>query len=213
MGTMASQITSVTIVYSTVYSGADQRKHKKLRVTSLCARNSPVTGEFPAQMASNAENVSILWRHNGYESIHHMDQTWVVIIKNKHRTAVIFHSMVEVNSVLINCLAEYSPIMQFICDNDVNAGNLHMVLILLYINDSEFNVVIHIPLSRKQWNRFEMNWYELELNMHNRSLNYNVKRTVKIKKAIVVGQQSKLKWSKRWQYDVCYESGPLFTKR
>ena len=28
MGTMASEITSLTIVYSTVYSGADQRKHQ-----------------------------------------------------------------------------------------------------------------------------------------------------------------------------------------
>ena len=28
MGTMASQITSLTIVYSSVYSGADQRKHQ-----------------------------------------------------------------------------------------------------------------------------------------------------------------------------------------
>ena len=31
----------------------------KLRVTGLCAGNSPVTGEFLAQMTSNAENVSI----------------------------------------------------------------------------------------------------------------------------------------------------------
>ena len=29
-----------------------------IRVTGLCAGNSPVTGEFPAQMASNAENVT-----------------------------------------------------------------------------------------------------------------------------------------------------------
>ena len=29
MGTVASQITSLTIVYSTVYSGADQRKHER----------------------------------------------------------------------------------------------------------------------------------------------------------------------------------------
>ena len=36
----------------------------KLRVTGLCAGNSPGTGEFPAQMASNAENVSIWWRHD-----------------------------------------------------------------------------------------------------------------------------------------------------
>ena len=41
------------------------KKTSKLRVTGLCAGNSPVTGEFPAQMASNAENVSIWWRHHG----------------------------------------------------------------------------------------------------------------------------------------------------
>ena len=63
MGMMASQITSLTIVYSTVYSGADQRK-RKLRVTGFCAGNSPGTGEFPTQMVSNAENVSISWRHH-----------------------------------------------------------------------------------------------------------------------------------------------------
>ena len=33
------------------------KKTSKLRVTGLCAGNSLVTGEFPAQMASNAENV------------------------------------------------------------------------------------------------------------------------------------------------------------
>ena len=36
----------------------------KLRVTGLYEGNSPVTGEFPAQMACNAENVSIWWRHH-----------------------------------------------------------------------------------------------------------------------------------------------------
>ena len=36
----------------------------KLRATGLCVGNSPVTGEFTAQMASNAENVSIWWRHH-----------------------------------------------------------------------------------------------------------------------------------------------------
>ena len=39
-------------------------KTSKLRVTGLCEGNSPVTGEFPAQRASNAENVSIWWRHH-----------------------------------------------------------------------------------------------------------------------------------------------------
>ena len=41
------------------------KKTSKLRVTGLCAVNSPETGEFPAQMASNAEHVSIWWRHHG----------------------------------------------------------------------------------------------------------------------------------------------------
>ena len=40
------------------------QKTSKLRVTGLCAGNSPGTGEFPAQMASNAENVSIWWPHH-----------------------------------------------------------------------------------------------------------------------------------------------------
>ena len=44
------------------------KKISKLRVTGLCAGNSPVTGEFPAQRASNAENVSVWWRH--HESYH-----------------------------------------------------------------------------------------------------------------------------------------------
>ena len=41
------------------------KKKLKLRVTGFCAGNSPGTGECPAQMASNAENVSIWWRHHG----------------------------------------------------------------------------------------------------------------------------------------------------
>ena len=42
------------------------KKTSKLRVTGLCAGNSPETGEFPPQRASNAENVSIWWRHRAY---------------------------------------------------------------------------------------------------------------------------------------------------
>ena len=35
MGTIASQITSLTVVYSSVYSGADQRKHQNRRFTLI----------------------------------------------------------------------------------------------------------------------------------------------------------------------------------
>ena len=41
-----------------------RKKTSKLRVIDLCAGNSPVTGEFNAQRASNTENVSIWWRHH-----------------------------------------------------------------------------------------------------------------------------------------------------
>ena len=64
MDDVASQITSLPIVYSTVYSRRRSQKISNLRVTGLCAVNSLVTGEFPAQRASNAENVSIWWRHH-----------------------------------------------------------------------------------------------------------------------------------------------------
>ena len=38
---------------------AQIKEKVKFRVTGLCAGNSPVAGEFPAQRANNAENVSI----------------------------------------------------------------------------------------------------------------------------------------------------------
>ena len=45
------------------------KKTSKLCVTGLCVGNWPVTSEFPAQMASYAENVSISWHH-------HVKLTW-----------------------------------------------------------------------------------------------------------------------------------------
>ena len=42
------------------------KKTSKLRVTGLCGGNSPLTGEFPAQRASNAQNVPIAWRHHAH---------------------------------------------------------------------------------------------------------------------------------------------------
>ena len=55
MGAMASQITSLTIVYLIVYSGADQRKHQ--RSASLAFVQGIHIGEFSTQRANNAENV------------------------------------------------------------------------------------------------------------------------------------------------------------
>ena len=59
MRSMASQITGLSIVCSTVGTGADQRKHQ-----SSASLAVTVTGEFPAQKASYGANVSIWWRLN-----------------------------------------------------------------------------------------------------------------------------------------------------
>ena len=68
MGPMASPITSLTLVYSTVYSGADQRNIKAPRHWPLCGE---FTGDrwIPRTRASNAENVSIWWRHHDWRLI------------------------------------------------------------------------------------------------------------------------------------------------
>ena len=47
--------------------GRRSKETSKLCVTGLCVGNSLVTGEFPAQRASNAENVFIWWRHHALQ--------------------------------------------------------------------------------------------------------------------------------------------------
>ena len=71
MGTMASQITSVSIAYSAVCSGTDQTKHPRhWSLLSVCGGGGGGVGggggggkDSPGK-ASNAENVSIWWRHH-----------------------------------------------------------------------------------------------------------------------------------------------------
>ena len=64
MGAMAYQITKLLIVYSTVYSGADQRKHQSSASLAFVQGIYQGPVNSPAQMGSNAENVSIWWRHD-----------------------------------------------------------------------------------------------------------------------------------------------------
>ena len=58
MRAIASQITSVSIVCSTICSDADQRKHQSSASLAF------VRGIHRWQRASNVENVSIWWRHH-----------------------------------------------------------------------------------------------------------------------------------------------------
>ena len=65
MDAMVFHITSLTIAYSTIFRHRS-KKTSKLCVTGLYEANSPVIGEFPAQLTSNAENISIWCRHHVY---------------------------------------------------------------------------------------------------------------------------------------------------
>ena len=113
MSAMVSQITSLTIVYLTVYSGADQRKHQSSSFTGLCAGNSAVTGEFPAQMACNAENVSIGWRHHDMK---YWMNWWIKWFQTRRSTAwncFIIHSL---QASIYQCLVDSYNLLSSSCD-------------------------------------------------------------------------------------------------
>ena len=56
------------------------KKTSRLRVPGLYTGNLPVTDEFPEQRASNAENVSIWWRH--HDDIDGLVQDFSISIAN-----------------------------------------------------------------------------------------------------------------------------------
>ena len=71
MGAIASQITSLAReCFLSRLIRRRSKKTSKLHVTGLCAGNSPETGEFPTQRSSNAETVSIWWRHHEFFATH-----------------------------------------------------------------------------------------------------------------------------------------------
>ena len=74
MSAMASEITSLTFVYLTIYSDIDQRKHQSSASLAFVRgiHRWPVIS--PAQRASDAENVFIWWRHHGTET--HVAGNW-----------------------------------------------------------------------------------------------------------------------------------------
>ena len=69
-------------------AGGHQGSHKAHQAGNLCVENSPGPGEFPAQIASNAENVSILWRHHDESNgsrWRSQNGTWISVIPRLKR--------------------------------------------------------------------------------------------------------------------------------
>ena len=89
------------------------KKTSKLRVTGLCVGNSPGSGEFPAQMASNAENVSIWWRHHVWIPIP------VSLYRGRWRNLT---TLYRTRSPIRSCL--YAPKRNLMYDVYVLVGNL-----------------------------------------------------------------------------------------
>ena len=86
MSALVSRITSVSIVCTTVCSGADQRKHQKLHIPGLCEENPPVTGGYPSQRA-------------GYTEIITFDE--VIMNKTKQNTTVCISHRVQFTSLAV----------------------------------------------------------------------------------------------------------------
>ena len=63
MGAMVSQITSLTIVYSTVYSGADQRKHQSPASLAFVQGINREPVNSPHKWPVTRKNLPIWWRH------------------------------------------------------------------------------------------------------------------------------------------------------
>ena len=66
MSTVAFQITGVSIVCSAVCSGADQREHQS---SASLAFVRGIPSGFLSQRDSNAENVSLWWRHHEWNFV------------------------------------------------------------------------------------------------------------------------------------------------
>ena len=87
------------------------KKTSKLRVTGLCEVNPPVTGGFPSQRASNAENVSIWWHHHGVWYVNRIAYILLTTISNAFSWKKdIWFSKNSVVCVLV-CLRDGTPVL------------------------------------------------------------------------------------------------------
>ena len=97
MTTKASQTTSLTVAYSTFIQPQIKENIKATHHWPLCGEFTG-TGEFPAQRASYAENVSIWWRHRAKSYIMPRQAS----VNLRHPVLVSYYQVYEVK--LINNL-------------------------------------------------------------------------------------------------------------
>ena len=106
----ASQVTGVSIVYSTICSGADQRKHKSC-ASLVFDGNSPVTGGFPTQ------------RQIKREMFHLMTSAWTYFVttcligwvQTQNKSCYIFASSTKHFVICTFYIVSYRIISYHIC--------------------------------------------------------------------------------------------------
>ena len=77
------------------------KKTSKLRVTGICARNSPVTGEFPTQRASNVSFDDVI---TGSQQQEHVDEKGIeCTIANRKSASSILSTWFNFNPRLVKC--------------------------------------------------------------------------------------------------------------
>ena len=104
------------------------KKTAKLRVTGLYEGNSPVTGEFTAQRASNAENVSIWWRHHVKDVCHWHCSRFHVWKKTNNSSSILTSSSQSIGHTNKTCCLTWQPWLRL----------LHRYL-LIYIYSNSYN--------------------------------------------------------------------------
>ena len=103
MGTIASQITSLTIVYSTVYSGADQRKHQIYASPAFVRGNHRGPVNFP---------------HKGpiKRKICLFSDVIMTIMCSESRVTVTGMAITGITQRLCQDFAQIDPVLQMIID-------------------------------------------------------------------------------------------------
>ena len=138
MGKIASQITSLMIDYSTVYSDADQRKYQAPRHWPLCGE---FTGDrwIPRKMASNAENVSIWWRHHDMESYKPV-MTYIVLLQGCQFSKLVLSKEFAIKPALINfrwAMFGIKQICELVCQKQGSrAGTRNYIPQILWVSSA-----------------------------------------------------------------------------
>ena len=120
------------------------KKTSKLHVTGLCVGNSRVTGEFPAQKASDAEKFSNWWRHHdstpGSAASHYAEVLpcrWDNIQSLKMSIASSY------------CLEPFCYVTKTLMDDGCNVKC--MSFHHLNYNESVMHPVVYLDANFKQW--------------------------------------------------------------